>query len=145
MWVRKSTYEISREREARKRKAGKYFFWLFFVILIAGLWYVGSLENLAAMYDRSPRWMSFVLVFPLMIWFGYRGYVLHGNAFNVRPGKVCIGCGIGLGYSDDGWGFQVRGNKEKQWYQIRVCKTPEKCDIANLYELKWVENCEDEV
>ncbi|CAM0555333.1 hypothetical protein EHLJMEHL_04922 [Vreelandella titanicae] len=62
-----------------------------------------------------------------------------------RPGKICLACGNGMGYSDDGWGFKAYGTKKRKWYQFRACKTPEKCDIAYQFEVKWVEGQEEDV
>ncbi|MDH5387631.1 MAG: hypothetical protein OEY06_04175 [Gammaproteobacteria bacterium] len=69
---------------------------------------------------------------------GYRNYVLHGS-IHERPGKICLNCGIGLGYSDDGWGFKSYGKRRKKWYQIKACKTPDKCDIAYQHEVEWID------
>ena len=58
----------------------------------------------------------------------------------MRPGKICLGCEKGMGYSDDGWGYRSYGLRKKRWYQIKSCTTPEKCDIHFLHEVEWVQN-----
>ena len=121
----------------------KYESFIFIVIALLTLWLYwkfGSFENLLYMFKEDPENILYTLFLPLFIYSGYRSYVIHGNAFVSRPGKVCLACGKGMGFSDDGWGFKVYGNKKEEWYQFKACDTPYKCDIAYLYEVKWVED-----
>ena len=140
MWVRKTEYELKLEQNKRRVKYEKFVIIVIFVVSAWAYWKIGSFDNLFAIAKHDPEKAFSVLIFPVLFYFGYRNYVLHGGAFIERPGKVCLACGNGMGYSDDGWGFKVYGQKKKAWYQIQACKTPEKCDIAYQYEVKWVEN-----
>lgn len=100
-------------------------------------WYVGSVERLMQLLQENPE-SAFSLIFlPILIYFGYRNYVLHGG-FSEGTGKMCLSCEKGMGYGDDGWGFKVFGKRKLRWYQIRACETPEKCNIVCMFEVKWV-------
>lgn len=138
MWVRKSPVEIRLERKSRELKYEVFllvvvifvFWWLY--------WFWGSFDSLLDTFYQDPEFVLSLLLLPYLIYFGYRDYVLHGNFFVDRPGKICLGCGIGLGYSDDGWRFKSYGRKKPKWYQFKACKTPEKCDIVYQCEVKWI-------
>lgn len=86
----------------------------------------------------NPEAAGSLILLPLFIYLGYRNYVLHGSFWTERPGKICLACEKGMGYSDDGWGFKVYGRRKPKWYQVRACKTPEKCDIVYQFQVKWV-------
>ena len=46
--------------------------------------------------------------------------------------------------ANDGWGFMSFGKEKPKWYQMKVCKTPEKCDIVGRHEVFWVSDEDDE-
>ncbi|MBT2786734.1 MULTISPECIES: hypothetical protein [unclassified Halomonas] len=143
MWVRKPRCELEAEKNKRRVRYEKVIFLVLIVIFFWSYWQMGSFNNLLTIVKGEPQKAFALLFLPVFVYFGYRNYVLHGNAMIERPGKVCLACGNGMGYSDDGWRFKVYGTKNKKWYQIRACKTPEKCDIAYQFEVKWVESDED--
>ena len=137
MWHLKSNFEINQERKLRR---GKYE-WVIVIFVTIAIYvvykHVGSVQNLLWLLENNLRLSIALLIFPFTFYFYYRNYVLHGS-LHMRPGKVCLGCQDGMGYSDDGWGFKSYGHRRKNWYQIKACKTPEKCDIHYLYEVKWI-------
>ena len=140
MWVRKTQTELYLERKSRRIKY-EYFIVLSLIFVFWWLYsYIGSLNNLLALLIHNPEKIFFILSLPLLVYLGYQDYVLHGNFLTRRPGKICLGCGIGLGYSDDSWGFKNYGKSKPKWHQIKACKSPEKCDIAYQFEVKWVDD-----
>lgn len=145
MWVRKSKCELEAEKNKRRVRYEKIIFLALAVVFVLIFWQVESFSNLMTIVKSDPERAFALLFFPIFAYFGYRNYVLHGNAMVDRPGKICLACGNGMGYSDDGWKFKVYGTNKRKWYQVRACKTPEKCDIAYQFEVKWVEDQEEGV
>lgn len=140
MWVRKSSVELYLERKARKVK---YEIFIFMVLAFSFGWFywiVGSIDKIIEMFIYEPEKAFYLLLMPLFVYLGYRNYVLHGNFLTYGTGKICLGCGIGLGYSDDGWRFKSYGMTKPKWYQFKACKTPEKCDIVYLCDVKYVQD-----
>lgn len=142
MWVRKSQFELKQERDNRRRRFETSVVAMLLTASIFVLWYVGSVERLIQLLRTNPE-SAFSLIFlPVLIYFGYRNYVLHGG-LRERTGKMCLACEQGMGYGDDGWRFKVYGMKKRRWYQIKACRTPEKCDIVCMFEVKWVPDRND--
>jgi len=142
MWVRKTQQELHYEQKSRRKLFEKYIAGVVAVVTIWVYWFIGSIDKLVSLYITNPELLMSLLLLPLFIYLGYRNYVIHGSAFIERPGKICLSCGIGLGFSDDGWRFKVYNKKKNDWYQIRACKTPDNCDILYQYEVKWVNDSE---
>ena len=128
MLVRKSSLEISQERSNRKKKA-KYITTALYVLLVTWL-YLDSV-SVSEMLVRT-------LVSVAIIYSGYRGYVRYGSIWQWSPDRCCLGCGKNWHYSNDGWGFMSLGKKKRKWYQAKVCKTPEKCEIIGQHEAKYI-------
>lgn len=123
MWKRKTKDEISKEKSSRRIKQAKP---LFFIIVIVC--------SITFYYTKS----EYALVAPFCVYMFYRAHVIYGKQSG-STSMLCISCEKSIGNGDDGHGFKVYGNKKKKWYQIKACKTPEKCDIAYLHEVKWIE------
>ncbi|MGM0564942.1 MAG: hypothetical protein ACQES2_11470 [Pseudomonadota bacterium] len=102
----------------------------------------GSIGNLH-IYIINHLELSYALSLIIFsLYLVYRNYVVYDMMLRGRPGKMCIYCGKGMGYSDDGWKFKVYGKNKEKWYQVRACNTPSKCDIAYQSEIKWVNDDE---
>ena len=144
MWTRKSNSELHAERKIRMKNYEIFILCLSFLSIMFLYWYVGTFQRLASLLKEDPELVFSLIILPLIIYLGYRSYVLHGkfgfSRYSSTAGKVCLNCGIGLGYGDDGWGFKSYGTTPKKWWQVKKCKTPEKCDIAYIHEVKWVED-----
>lgn len=144
MWVRKSYSELAAERKIRMKNYEVFVICFSFLAVMFIYWSVGSIDGLLKLIHKDPEYIFVVLMLPLLVYFGYRSYVLHGKfGLTMRTdttGKVCLSCGIGLGYGDDSWRFKSYGKAPKKWYQIKKCKTPEKCDIAYMHEVKLIQD-----
>lgn len=144
MWIKKSIHEINRERKSRKLIYEKYILFILFSTTLFIYWRTGSISNFLELFEKDPEYTFYLFFVPFMFYLSYRNYVLHGNFFIERPRKICMACKNGMGGSDDGWGFKAYGKRKKAWYQIKACKTPMKCDIVYLCEVKWVSENDDE-
>lgn len=141
MWIRKSQVEIAQERRSRRIKFEFATSVLIFLAAIFVYFYFGSIERIIEAFKQNPEGIFSLLFLPVIIYFSYRNYVLHGS-LTERPGMICLECEKGMGYSDDGWGFKVYGRKKPKWHQVRACATPEKCDIVYQFEAKLINNGE---
>lgn len=137
MWKKKSLSELAFERKQRKTKAT----YVFAVVFLFSVYWVineyGNMKELAIAFKSNPEGVGSFLLLPLLLWVAYRGYVEHGT-FGWTSQRVCVGCGRNWGHSNDGWGFMTFGKNKPKWYQVKVCNTPDKCDIVGRHEVVWV-------
>ncbi len=137
MWARKSSSELSDERSTRELKA-RYTATALIILAIGWVFFrYPSVQSFLEEYKRNPEAAGMVLLTPLLLFFFYRNYVLHGG-FGWTSERRCLGCGRTWYHSNDGWGFMSFGKNRPKWYQIKVCNTPEKCEIVGQHEIKWI-------
>lgn len=138
MWIRKSQYEIAEERQRRRAKFGQVVLFVVFSSLVLVYYHFGSIAGFLRAIEQNPESAFGMAFLPLLLYIGYRNYVLFGGVISDETGMMCLACNQGMGYGDDGWGFKVYGKKRQRWYQIRACKTPERCDIVYRWEVRWI-------
>ncbi len=141
MWVRKTLKEIATERAKRYKKTR----FIFYGIEGLSFYFVANkyseFGSLITLLKTDPEAISLLLL-PLFLYFAYKNYVLTGFVIGQQP-MMCLHCEKGMGSSDDGWGFKVFGKKKPKWYQVRACKTNDKCDIVYMYQAKIENGNED--
>lgn len=142
MWIRKTPFELAEEKAHRKQLAKTFLVILSTSILLVMYFYDGVVNEIYNFWTRDLETFISVSMFLVLLYCGCRSYVLFGSFFSTKPMMICIGCQKGLGGSDDGWGFRVFG-RTKKWYQVKSCATPNDCDIAYQYEVKWDKNIEN--
>ncbi len=137
MWIKKTQIEIASERHTRYKKTRFVFYFIELLILYYIAKKYSESDGFISLFKNDPE-ILILFLFPLLIYFTYTNYVLTGSLAFERASMMCLHCHKGMGRGDDGWGFKVYGKKKPKWYQIRACKTPEKCEIVYMYQVKLV-------